>query len=231
MTVVAFCSDIHSNLEALEAFIAATHHCAARYCCGDVVGYGDRPNEVCEMLRRLRVPCVAGNHDWMVLGRIGGTQEREGIYRTQWTASVLSPDNREWLASLPERREATVGAQRVVLRHASPWDMTTYLVPASEQLARAMPIDGSTLVVGHSHRAFVHRGSLGGIVNCGSIGLPRSGAPGAHFAELSTGTGDWSLRVAPYDVRALQERLCSLGWDAGVIDRLGAPDRPASGRR
>ncbi len=231
MTAVAFCSDVHSNLEALEAFIAATSHCTARFCCGDMVGYGDRPNEVCDMLRRLQVPCIAGNHDWMVIGRMRGEQGREGVYRTQWTASVLSLENRQWLASLPERREATFGVHRVVLRHASPWDMTTYLVPASEQFARAMPLDGSTLVVGHSHRALVHRGPLGSIVNCGSVGLPRSGAPGAHFAELSAGTGDWSLRIAPYDVRALQDRLCSRGWDAKVIDRLGAPDRSTPGLR
>jgi predicted phosphodiesterase len=228
--VIAFCSDVHGNLEALEAFISATVHCSARYCCGDMVGYGDRPNEVCELLRRLDMPCIAGNHDWMVIGRLDAPEAREGIYRTQWSRSVLSEENRRWLSELPEHMSVRVGVLQLLLRHASPWDMTTYLFEASREVSEAMPEDGSALVVGHTHRAFVQRGRNGTVVNCGSVGLPRSGPPGAQYAELSD-SGEWAIRTAPYDTAALQSRLKELSWDSSVIERIGNPDRSVASPR
>src|SRR5580692_11625787 len=56
-------SDVHANLEALEACIKAAPEYDRMANLGDVVGYNASPNEVCERIRALNCPVVRGNHD------------------------------------------------------------------------------------------------------------------------------------------------------------------------
>jgi predicted phosphodiesterase len=62
---IAFFSDMHGNLQALEAVLAdiATQKPDAIYCVGDLVGYGANPNEVTERIRHEGFPTVIGNDD------------------------------------------------------------------------------------------------------------------------------------------------------------------------
>ena len=67
-------SDIHANLTAFEAVLADVKRKNIAYdivwCLGDVVGYGPDPNECIDLLRTLPHICLAGNHDWAVLGKL-----------------------------------------------------------------------------------------------------------------------------------------------------------------
>ena len=69
---VAVVSDIHSNLHALEAVLAAVEAEAPDelWCLGDLVGYGPRPNECCALIEERADVCLAGNHDLAVIGTI-----------------------------------------------------------------------------------------------------------------------------------------------------------------
>src|SRR4029078_12284341 len=69
---VAVVSDIHSNLHALEAVLAAIDAEAPDelWCLGDLVGYGPRPNECCATIEKRADVCLAGNHDLAVRGTI-----------------------------------------------------------------------------------------------------------------------------------------------------------------
>ena len=69
---VAVVSDIHSNLHALEAVLAAIEADAPDelWCLGDIVGYGPRPNECCAVVEERADVCLAGNHDLAILGTI-----------------------------------------------------------------------------------------------------------------------------------------------------------------
>jgi predicted phosphodiesterase len=60
---VLLLSDIHSNLEALEACLAAAPTYDLVVNLGDIVGYGASPNEVIERSRQLGKFFVRGNHD------------------------------------------------------------------------------------------------------------------------------------------------------------------------
>jgi predicted phosphodiesterase len=68
---LAIISDIHSNLEALEAALhdIKTQNVSAIYCTGDLVGYGPNPNEVIDLLMRNNVKCLMGNHDFACLNQ------------------------------------------------------------------------------------------------------------------------------------------------------------------
>jgi predicted phosphodiesterase len=62
---IAIFSDIHGNLEALQAVLEdlAAQRCELRYCAGDCVGYGANPSECIGLLRTQSICTVRGNHD------------------------------------------------------------------------------------------------------------------------------------------------------------------------
>src|SRR5213083_2260122 len=100
---VAVVSDIHSNLHALEAVLTAidAEPPDELWCLGDLVGYGPRPNEVIEIVRRRAGVCLVGNHDLGVLGRLDleeFTPEAETVAR--WTQTVLLDEHRSYLEGL-----------------------------------------------------------------------------------------------------------------------------------
>src|SRR5258708_6084429 len=95
-------SDIHSNLEAMEAVLAQAD---GRYneilCCGDLSGYGADPNAVCEFARTRIALQVRGNHD----RGCAGLEEPDWFSRSAmaaviWTRQALTSDNARFLAEL-----------------------------------------------------------------------------------------------------------------------------------
>ena len=69
---LALISDIHANLQALQATLddIALRAVDRIVCLGDIVGYNTRPAECVALVRRADALCVAGNHDLAVCGRL-----------------------------------------------------------------------------------------------------------------------------------------------------------------
>jgi putative phosphoesterase len=95
-----FISDVHANLEALNAVLAEAGERGV-YCLGDVVGYGASPNEVIDLLRQRNAVCVLGNHDHAALTADPGGFNARAAVAAVWTSRQLSDDNRLFLAGLP----------------------------------------------------------------------------------------------------------------------------------
>jgi predicted phosphodiesterase len=97
-------SDIHSNLQAFEAVLAAAPKCDSVWNLGDVVGYGANPNEVVELARSLGI-VVRGNHDRACSGNMGFYEFRDlsflARYAADWTRETLTKENADWLSRLP----------------------------------------------------------------------------------------------------------------------------------
>lgn len=106
MTKIGIISDIHSNFEgltdALEILNQQGIDKTSIYVCGDIVGYGDQPNECCQLIRDLGLITVAGNHDYAVAGfvdwRKWSYEAEVGIKRT---LKILDPGHKDWLRALP----------------------------------------------------------------------------------------------------------------------------------
>src|SRR5437588_12510458 len=117
----AILTDVHANIEALAACVAAAEQGGAdRFVClGDTVGYGANPNETCDLIRKRCAFSVLGNHDAAVAGRMDYSYYYAAARDVlDWTALQLSKENMEWLRGLPYQRaegEVTYG-------HASPGD-------------------------------------------------------------------------------------------------------------
>src|SRR5215467_6369749 len=100
---VAVVSDIHSNLHALEATLAAIEAESPDelWCLGDLVGYGPRPNRCCLTVAARASISLAGNHD---LGVTGAEPlelfSPDAAAAARWSQGVLDPDPRAYLESL-----------------------------------------------------------------------------------------------------------------------------------
>ena len=151
----AIFSDIHANLEALEAVLAKIDELAEKepidaiWFLGDLVGYGPNPNECIIKLRERTDAIIAGNHDWAAVGKID-LEDFSAAARisAEWTAEQLTEEHREFLIHLPEHLEKG----ECTLVHGSPYGpLWEYLT--SEVLAERSFQHFSTryCFVGHTH--------------------------------------------------------------------------------
>lgn len=223
---IAVISDVHSNLHALQAVLAAVDADRADeiWCLGDVVGYGPRPNECCALVRERASLCLVGNHDLGVLGTIDlGYFAGDAGSAARWTRDELDDEARGFLSGL----EPSGHAAGVELYHASPRDPVWEYVLGRDEVAAALAGTSAPLVlVGHSHIPLAicldgtelsggiaapgHDSDLAGgrrLLNPGSVGQPRDGDPRAAWLLLDTETRRASFRRVEYPVAATQAEM------------------------
>jgi len=223
-------SDIHANLEALEAVLAALQKESVEeiLCLGDVIGYGPNPNECVKLVQQHAAVCLIGNHDEASLGRVDlelfNYMARQAI---EWTTEQLTEESTAYLHALPYTR--SYGDFMIV--HASPdeprrWNYILNLEDA------AQGFDGFTeqiCFIGHSHTPWViplppdgrmrvlhdypllvkenHRY----LINIGSVGQPRDRIPDAAFGILDTAPLQYTLKRVSYDVEKTQKKIRAIG--------------------
>ena len=240
--ICAIISDIHSNLEALNAALDSLGSVDAIYCVGDVVGYGPNPNESCEIMREKQAVTVLGNHDAAVIGRMAldwfNSAARDAAL---WTRDQLTPENREFLECLP----LISHSEHLIMVHgslSSP-DRFEYITSPWEARPTFDSMEDFALCfVGHSHVAEYYARNVeelgadqiamtgGGtielkpgfrcIVNPGSIGQPRDGNPHAAFAVYDTDAQTVEIRRVEYPIGETQEKMRSAGLPETLITRL-----------
>jgi diadenosine tetraphosphatase ApaH/serine/threonine PP2A family protein phosphatase len=230
-------SDIHSNLPALEAVLAAVGAVEGLWVLGDIVGYGGQPDEVVARLSDENAVAVQGNHDAAVLGRIPvetfNDLAREAV---AWTTSTISSTTRSWLALQPERRVEG----DFTLVHGSPREpLWEYLATIPSARAALGAFESRHCLVGHTHVPAVFRDDDGRIaslvvedgtrlqlderrciLNPGSVGQPRDGDPRACLMLLDTSGGEVEWRRVPYPVAEAQAAIRSQLLPALLADRL-----------
>jgi diadenosine tetraphosphatase ApaH/serine/threonine PP2A family protein phosphatase len=236
---VAVISDIHSNLHALDAVLADIdgNDVTELWCLGDVVGYGPRPNECCDLVRSRAAHSLCGNHDLAVLGVLDvGEFAGDAGRAARWTATEIGTEQRTWLETLrPSGR--VDGAE---LFHGSPRDPVWEYVLSEQVALVSLQLTAAPLVlVGHSHVAlalvaedgFVEGGlapadtvaELGSrrwLVNPGSVGQPRDGDPRAAWLLLDLDDRLATFRRVAYDVEQTQAEIRARGLPEGLASRL-----------
>jgi predicted phosphodiesterase len=149
-------SDIHANLEALNAVLAAAGEWDALWNLGDMVGYGASPNQVVEMIRPLASLTVRGNHDRACSG-ISSTLHFNPVARASatWTFEQLSQENLEWLRELPmgplQPDDPRLGDAQVSLAHGSPLNEDQYIMSMRDAWAPLQEMVTAITFVGHTH--------------------------------------------------------------------------------
>src|SRR5208337_1343646 len=125
-------SDIHANLEALEACLAVAPAHDLIVNLGDVVGYNASPNEVCERVRALGGWIVRGNHDRACSGLTDLSEfNLIAAMSARWTQTALLPEHLEWLKDLPQGPMRLGEVEDVEFVHGSPRDEDEYVLNPS----------------------------------------------------------------------------------------------------
>ncbi|MDA1215939.1 MAG: metallophosphoesterase family protein [Chloroflexi bacterium] len=231
-------SDIHSNLDALDAVLAdaiSNGGIDGVWCLGDIVGYGPEPMACLERLWGLGALSIMGNHDGGAVGLVSlATFNPAAKAASLWTAGQLTEEARRYLEGLPQ----TLTEGPFTLAHGTPSDpMWEYLTSYSQAEAALGVIGTSALLVGHSHLPFVcqeglrmelgaahgQRIAVDGLrlaINPGSVGQPRDGDPRAAYAVYDDITATVELRRVAYDVSLTQRKMADAGLPESLINRL-----------
>ncbi|HKP76021.1 MAG TPA: metallophosphoesterase family protein [Longimicrobiaceae bacterium] len=224
---VAALYDVHGNLPALEAALAAADDAGAELILvgGDVV-LGPMPRECLERFTALgpRARFIRGNADRLVAdacdGRTAPNLPAIVQDRIAWCAAQLGRDHRDFLAHLPLSLSVDVeGVGPVLFCHGTPRsDDEIVTVRTPEERAREMLAGAAEplVVCGHTHMQFDR--TVGGtrLVNAGSVGMPY-GAPGAHWLLLDGGV---RLVRTGYDLPHAADAIRATGFpDAGGFAR------------
>jgi predicted phosphodiesterase len=223
---VAVVSDIHANLHALEAVLADvdTDPVDELWCLGDVVGYGPKPNECCDLVDAHASVSLGGNHDLAVRGSIDLAEfSGDAAVAAFWTRGVLSTKSREWL----DRLEPRGHRPGVALFHGSAREpVWEYVLTDEAAIATFMRTTEPLVLVGHSHAALqvalrvseleggpspdgtvLGLGEARWILNPGSVGQPRDGDPRAAYLVLDLDAGTARFRRVTYDVERTQSEM------------------------
>ena len=237
-------SDIHANLEALDACLvdAKARGFDQTLILGDLVGYGADPNAVIDGVIDLRpAALVRGNHDKVA----SGIERADGFNAiaksaARWTLDSLTPDHRAWLAALPTG--PLLINDFVEICHGTPFDEDAYIFDETDALRAIQASSRPLCLFGHTHcpaafqlaeHVFDIAGPSGKadqplpliagvkyLVNPGSVGQPRDGNPRAAYAIVDTVARLVEPYRVAYDIRAAQTKIMAAGLPNALARRL-----------
>jgi diadenosine tetraphosphatase ApaH/serine/threonine PP2A family protein phosphatase len=236
-------SDLHANLEALDAVLQQAD---GRYdkavCCGDLVGYGADPNAIVEWVRANCSPTVRGNHDKACTG-VDDLEWFNPIAKQAavWTQQELTSENTIWTRDLPKGPIMEDGFQVV---HGAPFDEDEYVLAAGEANQAFGYLEARIAFFGHTHvqGGFIWNQSrvetiprtsmrtdrqmleidpaCAYLVNPGSVGQPRDGDPRAAYCLYDSEASMVTYFRAEYDIEEAQRKIREAGLPDVLADRL-----------
>ena len=239
---VAAITDIHANLPALEAVLAAIDETGVDeiWCLGDVVGYGAQPDACADLVRDRCDLCLVGNHDLAVLGDLDVAAFSEAAAAAvDWTRENIDSRTLEFLRELdPSGARDGIG-----LSHASPRDPVWEYVLSIDQAEACMEVQAERIgLIGHSHVALFFtapgdgagdtEGSQAGdgtvldladgrwLINPGSVGQPRDRDPRAAWLELDTEETTARFHRVAYPIETAAEPIAAAGLPQRLAERL-----------
>jgi diadenosine tetraphosphatase ApaH/serine/threonine PP2A family protein phosphatase len=240
--VVALLSDIHANLEALEACLRHAHaNRAERFVfLGDFVGYGSDAATVISIIMRYAADgalVVKGNHD-DALERRASYMNEAVRHSIAWARAQLSAEQRAFIAALPLRLKAG----RMCLVHASAVapEKWSYIDSPGAALRSLRAADAVYTFSGHVHdqllfaevqeRAVQYRPVSGspvavGAHRCwlglvGSVGQPRDGKPAAGYALFDETAERITFHRVPYDHDTAAAKIRKAGLSPALAHRV-----------
>lgn len=232
-------SDIHSNLEALQAVIQAyqNDNIDKYLCIGDLVGYAANPGECIKEIKQLAPVSVAGNHDWASVNLFSldyfNPVAKQAIL---WTMHNLSKEDCCFLESL----KLLYKNADLVLVHGTldnPKDFN-YLSSVDAAEGAFGSLDRKVCFLGHTHVAgFFIQGRNGLIeyrqnktiviekgnkylINVGSVGQPRDGNPDAAYCIYDTQTKKVQIKRVKYNKGLARKKIIKAGLPEFLGDRL-----------
>jgi predicted phosphodiesterase len=238
---IALISDIHANIEALEAVLAdiETQKVEEVLCLGDIVGYGANPNECIDLVRKTCSLVLLGNHDAAAVGLL--STQHFNIHAKiaiEWTSDNLKKTGHDYLATLPLKENKFSHT----FVHATPYEpnMWYYITSLEEAAFNFQFFETSFCFVGHTHipiiivleqekEVYVHPGesleygalaNVRFLINVGSVGQPRDRNSKSCYGIIDTESKTFAYRRIAYDVQKAQAKMRKIKMPEFLISRL-----------
>ncbi len=216
---IAFISDIHSNLIALEEVLSSIGKIRT-ICLGDLVGYNPFPNEVVEIIKERKITCIMGNHDYAVLTGDVAWFNPIAAKAILWTRKILKKENFEFLGKL----KTSFIEDGIYCVHGSPLNpLEEYVFPdyPTTLLKEFLRIAKTKIIaIGHTHMPFVRYLEDGIIFNAGSVGQPRDGDPRACYAVFDTKNENVEIVRVEYNIDKVAKEIVKAGLPRELALRL-----------
>ncbi|MFH1767645.1 MAG: metallophosphoesterase family protein [Candidatus Omnitrophota bacterium] len=232
-------SDVHANL---EAFHAALNWFKGKgvdeyIFLGDIVGYGANPCEVIELIEELEPVCIAGNHDWVFLGRIDiksfNPHAKESILWTKKTVS--SPKMVNFISGLQLVYENDIFT--CVHGNISQPERFHYILNKEDAVLSFTIMQRNICFIGHSHRPEIYCLRNGEIyyslanevpiipeakyiINVGSVGQPRDKDRRGCVCLYDSNSGFVTTHRFDYDVKKAADKIVAAGLPTILAERL-----------
>lgn len=239
----AIISDIHSNLEALEATFEAIDKIGVDeiLCLGDIVGYNANPNECAEIIRECGIKSIMGNHDRAICGISEpdnfNEYAKEAVF---WTRKQITQENSDYLKSFEKN---ILIEDRFLLVHGSPRNPDEYIFSARSARENLEYLENnfkdiSICFFGHTHvKALYYLQERHGIaseteegitlsgndkflVNPGSAGQPRDGDIRGSFITFDSEKRLIRFEPFSYDIEKTASKVIRAGLPKYLAERL-----------
>ena len=219
----AIISDIHGNLEALNAVLQSAEDagCEKYVCVGDIVGYGANPIECVQLVKEKVAFSVMGNHDSAVIGKTATTYFNTAArMAVEWTRKALDDESKRYFESLPYvARPAAFTVVHSTIKDPEEWNY----IFTSDSAEQYFPYQTDSICfISHTHVSAVFlsdgmvlppqgRLSVGSsskyMINCGSVGQPRDGDPRACYVTYDDYENAVTFQRVQYDIKTAQEKI------------------------
>jgi predicted phosphodiesterase len=234
---LAILSDIHSNLEALEAVLADAREreCTQFVCLGDVVGYNANPHECVERVRAMDCPIVKGNHDEQAsLNESSRDFNELAEHAIEWTRNNLTEEDKEWLGGLRLQRQVRdFTIVHATLDTPGQWGYVFNNLDAAASFTYQHTV---VCFFGHTHvpMAFIRDESIKRVrieqlridmtkkyfINTGSVGQPRDADWRAAYCIYHLEKNVVEQRRVKYDLATAQKKIVKAGLPRLLAERL-----------
>ncbi len=241
---IAFISDIHSNLEALNAVIedAGRESVTDFYCLGDVVGYNANPQECVNIIRDLCAVTVCGNHDYYSSHAISLDDfQPHAAAVVDWTRRQLNRNSLDWLQFLPFEKTFFKDAFSIVHSTLDTPEMWGYVFDTIDAESHFAYQKTTVCFHGHTHIPLIFEKKGEDVkrypsiapnnriqlefgrkyfINVGSVGQPRDEIPDASYLIFEPRNKIVQFRRVPYDIETAADKVRKAGLPPKLADRL-----------
>ncbi|MFH1062438.1 MAG: metallophosphoesterase family protein [Candidatus Omnitrophota bacterium] len=235
----AIFSDIHGNLEALQAVLLAyqADKIDKYICLGDIVGYGADPRKCIARLSELGSVNLAGNHDWAVVDKFDSSFfNSNALEAILWTMKQVNAREKQFLKNLA----LTYSDRYISCAHGTLFrpEKFSYMYSLSVAADSFRCIEKKICFIGHTHIPMFFKQSGGQIkayagksvrleddaeyiFNIGSVGQPRDGIPEAAYGIYDTKKRLVEIKRISYNISKAQSKIRKAGIAEYLAQRLG----------
>ena len=202
MVLLGIISDVHANLEALNAVLTELSRAKVDIIIsvGDIVGYYPFPNETIDIFKKYNIKSIYGNHDKGVITRDLSLFDHYAKVAIEWTINTITHENLEYLRSLKCREFFFIDGLKILIVHGSPCNENDYIYQKDISPDILRDNDADVIILGHTHIQFIVEFDEGIIFNPGSVGQPRDNNPLSAYAIFDTTSKNIKLKRTRYNI-------------------------------